>query len=149
MCVPVLSTCYDLCFPLLSFFSSTGRCFLFCFLALVDSRLIFSFCILLLTGKLIVNVPCFIPVTVLLLRVHMYFVSLERDRTLLYRVLDDGLHQATLDPNLHISVPKLLLFFISEGWTIFINLLSCINSIHRFAQQYITCCISLSFNPHS
>lgn len=71
----------------------------------------FFFCILLLTGKLIVNVPCFIPVTVLLLRVHMYFVSLERDRTLLYRVLDDGLHQATLDPNLHISVPKLLLFF--------------------------------------
>lgn len=134
--------------PSCHFFSSTGRYFLFCCLALVVSRLIF-FRILILTGKLIVNVPCFIPVTVLLLRVHMYFVSLERDRTLLYRVLDDGLHQATLDPNLHISVPKLLLFFISEGWTIFINLLSCINSIHRFAQQYITCCISLSFNPHS
>lgn len=96
--------------PSCHFFSSTGRYLLFCFLALVVSRLIF-FRILILTGKLIVNVPCFVPVTVLLLRVHMYFVSLERDRTLLYRVLDDGLHQATLDPNLHISVPKLLLFF--------------------------------------
>lgn len=148
MCVPVLSTCYDLCFPLLLFLIHWTL-----FFVLLSCSCCFPphffFCILLLTGKLIVNVPCFIPVTVLLLRVHMYFVSLERDRTLLYRVLDDGLHQATLDPNLHISVPKLLLFFISEGWTIFINLLSCINSIHRFAQQYITCCISLSFNPHS
>lgn len=98
-------------FPPLVIFSSTGRYFLFCCLALVVSRLIFFFCILLLTGKLIVNVSCFVPVTVLLLRVHMYFASLERDRTLLYRVLDDGLHQATLDPNLHISVPMLLLFF--------------------------------------
>lgn len=134
--------------PLVIFFHPLDA--IFCFVVLLLLFLAsFLFCILLLTGKLIVNVPCFIPVTVLLLRVHMYFVSLERDRTLLYRVLDDGLHQATLDPNLHISVPKLLLFFISEGWTIFINLLSCINSIHRFAQQYITCCISLSFNPHS
>lgn len=149
MCVPVLSTCYDLCFPLLSFFFIHWTLFFVLFSCSCCFPPHFFFCILLLTGKSIVNVPCFIPVTVLLLRVHMYFVSLERDRTLLYRVLDDGLHQATLDPNLHISVPKLLLFFISEGWTIFINLLSCINSIHRFAQQYITCCISLSFNPHS
>lgn len=108
--VSLLSTCYGLCSPSCCF-SSTGR---YCFVLFSCSCCFpphFFLCILLLTGKLIVNVPCFIPVTVLLLRVHMYFVSLERDRTLLYRVLDDGLHQATLDPNLHISVPKLLLFF--------------------------------------
>lgn len=110
MCVPVLSTCFDLCSPSCHFFHPLDAVFCFVFLLLLFPASFF-FRILILTGKLIVNVPCFIPVTVLLLRVHMYFVSLERDRTLLYRVLDDGLHQATLDPNLHISVPKLLLFF--------------------------------------